>query len=249
MEKETILGFDVCTMKKQEILQKIFEDFNNKKQNIILNINPEIVVRNYRDLEWKKKFNSNMYQIPDGIGIVWASGKNNGKIKERITGIDFMLDICKKSQEYKGSIFLYGAKEEVIKKAKYELEQKHNILNIVGICNGYEKEEIVLKKIQESKADILFVGLGSPKQEEFIFANQGKLENVKIMFPVGGSFDVISQTIKRAPLIMQNLNLEWLYRLIRQPKRIFRQLSLIKFIILVRKEAKQNKKRGEEENG
>lgn len=107
------------------------------------------------------------------------------------------------------------------------------MLILFGVCNGYIDEDLAFDKIFKSGADILFVGLGSPKQEEFILKYKNKLKNVKIFMPVGGSFDVISKTLKRAPNWMINRNLEWLYRVFKQPRRIFRHLRLIKFIFLV----------------
>ena len=102
-----------------------------------------------------------------------------------------------------------------------------------GVCDGYVNENIAFNKIIKSEADIIFVGLGSPKQEEFIIRYKDKLKNLKILMPVGGRFDVISKTLKRAPDWMIRRNLEWLYRVFKQPKRIFRHLRLIKFIFLV----------------
>lgn len=231
--KESILGFDVCNTNKEKLLSDVMTDFQENKKSIIININPEIVTQNYKNKELKELFNKQKYQIPDGIGIVYASKMKKGNIKKRITGIDFMLDICRESPPCDAKIFLYGSKPEIAEKAKHELEKQYPDINIVGTCDGYTEEEIVIKKIKDSNANILFVGLGSPKQEEFIFRNKYKLSNIKIFMPVGGSFDVISDTLKRAPKWMIKANLEWLYRLLKQPQRIFRQLSIVKFIILV----------------
>ena len=232
-EKETILGFNVCTMQKNNLLENVIEDYKNKKILNIININPEIVVKNYKNDDIKNKFNSEKYQIPDGIGIIYASKIKKGNIKQRITGIDFMHDICEKVRYLDGKVFLYGAKEGIANKAKQELEKKYEGINIVGTCNGYTDEEEVIKRINKSNANILFVGLGSPKQEEFIYKNKEKLNKIKLFMPVGGSFDIISKSLKRAPEWMIKANLEWLYRLLRQPQRIIRQLSIFKFIWLV----------------
>ena len=127
---------------------------------------------------------------------------------------------------------MYGAKEETIKKAKENLEIKFPNIQIVGTINGYEKDnDKIIKAINKSKADIVFVALGSPKQEYWITENMNKV-NAKIFQGVGGSFDVFSGNIKRAPKWMQKIGLEWLYRLIKEPKRIFRQIKLVKFLWL-----------------
>lgn len=233
MNKEKILGFDVVTYNSKELLNKIYEDYLNNEQLFIVNVNPEIISKNYKKEKFKEILNKQKYQIPDGSGIVWASKRKKGQIKERITGIDFMIKICEKFQEGQAKIFLYGAKQEVIEKTQEELKKAYPQINIVGQCNGYIDEKIALEKIKKSDADIVFVGLGSPKQEEFIIKYKDELPKVKILMPVGGSFDVISKTKKRAPNWMIRINLEWLYRLFQEPKRIFRQINLIKYIYLI----------------
>lgn len=233
MDKEQVLGFNVNTYTSEELLNRVFKDYSINEQLFIVNINPEIVVSNYKNEELKKILNEQKYQIPDGNGIVWASKKNKGSISTRITGIDLMLDICKESQKYSSNIFLYGATDDVVQKAKKELEKAYPEIRIIGTNDGYEDEEKVVQKLKTMPIDILFVGLGSPKQENFIIKYKNELKNIKILMPVGGSFDVISKTKKRAPDWMIKCNLEWLYRLLQEPKRIFRQMKLIKFIFLV----------------
>ena len=233
MNKETILGFDIITYNTEKLIENIFNDYSKNEQLFIVNINPEIVVSNYKDEEIKSIFNKQKYQIPDGSGIVWASRKNHGDITERITGIDLMQRICEKSQNYNARICLYGGKEEIAEKAKQELAAEYPKINIVGTIDGYREWSQVIKKIKELKPDILFVGLGSPRQEDFIIKHKEELKEVKIMMPVGGSFDVISKTKKRAPEWMIKRNIEWLYRLFKEPVRVFRQIKLIKFMWLV----------------
>ena len=233
MEKENILGFDVCNISANNLINNIFQDYNNNILNFIVNINPEIITKNYKNNKLKRIFNAQKYQIPDGIGIILASKIHRKKIQERITGIDLMNCICKESVKYDSKIFLYGSKNDICIKAKNELELLYPNIKIVGTCNGYEEESTVIEEINKSNADILFVGLGSPKQEEFIINNKDILRNVKIFMPIGGSLDVISKTLKRAPNWIIKMNLEWLYRLFQEPKRFFRQLILIKFMFLV----------------
>ena len=236
MNKEKILGFDVTTYKESELIEKIFEDYTKNEQLFIVNVNPEIAVANYKNEDMKSILNQQKYQIPDGSGIVWASKKKKGSIKERITGIDLMLKICEKSQEYQSKIYLYGGAEQIAEKAKKELEEKYPKINIIGTSNGYCEENEVIEKIKAQQPDILFVGIGSPKQENFIINHKQELDSVKIFMPVGGSFDVISKSKKRAPNWIIKCNLEWLYRAFQEPRRLFRQLKLIKFIYLVIKD-------------
>lgn len=233
MNKEKILGFDVCIQNKGDLIQYIFKDYQNNQQLFIVNINPEIAVTNYKNEELKKELNKQKYQIPDGSGIVWASKKKKGNIKERITGIDLMVELCEKSQEYNAGIYLYGSKSGIAKKAEEHLKNLYPKINIVGTSSGYDDESKVVQDIKEKEPQIVFVGTGSPKQEKFILKNKEKLSSVKIFMPVGGSFEVISKSKKRAPNWMIKCNIEWLYRLFQEPKRILRQLKLLKFIYLV----------------
>ncbi len=233
MQKEKILGIDVSVTTYENLKKNIKKDIENNHKSFIVAINPEKILKSRDDKKLKELLNNATYQIPDGIGVVYASKLQKGQIKSRITGIDCMDMLCSLANEEKYKIFMYGAKEEVIKKAKENLEEKYPQINIVGTINGYEKDdEKIINIINKSKADIIFVALGSPKQENWITTHMDKL-CVKIYQGVGGSFDVISGNIKRAPKWMQNIGLEWLYRLLKEPKRIFRQLKLVKFLMLI----------------
>ena len=141
--------------------------------------------------------------------------------------------LCNLADEKKYKVFLYGAKKEVISKAKEKLIEKYKNIQIVGTIDGYEKDnDKIIREINNNKADIVFVALGSPKQEYWITENMDKT-CAKVFQGVGGSFDVISGNIKRAPMWAQKHGFEWLYRLIKEPKRIFRQAKLVKFLVLI----------------
>ena len=131
MNKEKILGFYVCTDNDENLINNIFQDYINNEQVVIASINPEIIVKNYKNSNFIKDINSQKYQIPDGIGIVYSSKVNGGNIKQRITGIDLMQKLCDKSRDYNSKIFLYGAKEGIAEKAKIELEKLYPNVNIV----------------------------------------------------------------------------------------------------------------------
>ena len=188
MEKEKILGFDVCNIDEQELLKNLMEDYKNNVQNVVLSVNPEIVINNYKDKKMVSKFNMQKYQIPDGIGIVYASKINKGRIKKRITGIDFMYKLCEEAVKNNSRVYLYGTQQQIIDKAKIEIENKYPGIQIVGTCNGFTDEDVVVERIKETKPDILIVGTGSPKQENFIINNKEKLPTVKIFMPVGRKF-------------------------------------------------------------
>lgn len=230
--KENILGFAVSNYNYEELIKNIFIDIENNEQHFLVNINPLIIMNYYQNEKYKQIFNQEKYQIPDGIGIVLASKMKKKIIKNRITGIDLMEKICETASKKGKSIYLCGAKPGVAIKASNELIKRYHNLHITGVCDGYIPEEEMIKQINLVKPDILFVALGSPNQEEFIIKNRKNL-NVKILMPVGGSFDVISGNVKRASKNIQKLHLEWFYRMLKEPGRIKQNIVLIKFIFLV----------------
>ena len=163
-----------------------------------------------------------------------ASLLTSNNIRNAIPGIDLMDSILKRGEKKNYKVYFYGSKEDSLKKSIRVFKNKYRKLNIVGYRDGYNKnKEEDLKDILKRKPDILFVSLGSPLQEEFIINNKDKLKDIKIIMPIGGSLDVYSGNLKRAPKIMQNLKLEWLYRMIQEPKRFKQLFILIGFIILV----------------
>ena len=232
-EEEKILGFKVYDKSNEELLKSIEKDLKNDKQNIIYNINPLIVMNFYQNKKVKDEFNKEKYNIPDGFGTVLASKIKGGKLKERITGIDTFLNICNIASKNNKTIYLYGSKEGIAKETKKVLEKKYQGIKIVGLSNGYTDELIVLKDIKKVKPDILFVALGSPKQEMFIIENKKELKDIKLIMPIGGSMDVVSGYLKGAPESVKKLHLEWLYRMIQEPKRFKQIFIMFKFILLV----------------
>ncbi len=230
-DNEYYLGFKTSTKGKEEILKDIFKE---KELTIIYNINPLIINNFLHNEKIKEEINKGKYNIPDGSGIALASMLSSHSIKSPIPGIDLMEDICKESIRHKYTIYLYGAKEKSVKGTKEYLERKYPQIKIIGYQNGYNKnKEEDVKKIIQSKPDILFIALGSPRQEEFIISNKDNFKNLKIIMPVGGSFDVLSGNLKRAPKFFRVLKIEWLYRMLKEPKRFKELFGLIKFGFLV----------------
>ena len=235
MNKENVLGINVSTLNYLDFLKTVEMDINNNVQRSIIAVNPEKILMAKKDLSFQQQLNRADYLIADGIGTVIASKLRKGNIKQRVTGIDSMEMLCSIAAKNNYKVFLFGAKPEVVIKVKYILEEKYENIRIVGHVDGFNYDnEYVLESINASQPDILFVALGSPKQEYWILENKDKL-SVKVLQGVGGAFDVLSGNVKRAPLIVRKLGFEWLYRLLRQPKRILRQVKLITFIFALLK--------------
>ena len=229
--KEIILGVKVDTDNYDELIKKLFKRIDNKEKSLVVAINPEKLMKAKEDQSLKDLLNRAEFQIPDGIGVILASKLNKGNIKSRVTGIDMMDRIVREAAKTGKSIFLYGAKPGVADQAAQALRSKYPSLKIAGTQDGYEQDnEKVIQKINEVKPEILFVAMGSPRQENWIEANRDRLYP-SLYQGVGGSFDVLAGNVKRAPKLFLNTGTEWLYRLMIEPTRIKRQLALPLFLV------------------
>ncbi|RYG71923.1 glycosyltransferase [Lentibacillus lipolyticus] len=232
-KKETILNVDVSNETYDSLIQQLFNRMKENKQAFIVAVNPEKIMKADQNPDLKALINTADYQIPDGVGVLLASKLQGGSITNRITGIDLMMEIVREAAEQEKRIFLYGAKPGVAEAAKEQLVQDYPNLQVAGVMHGYHDDnEYIIETINQSQADILFVAMGSPRQEEWIRQNQSRL-HVSVFQGVGGSFDVVAGNTKRAPVWSRKLGLEWLYRLIAEPWRWKRQIVLPKFLLKV----------------
>lgn len=227
-----ILKYNVFGGTKQELMNYI-EKF--EKVNIISG-NPEVLYNGLTNSSLFLNFTGDRSVIiPDGIGTVVASKIIGKPVKEKIAGIEVMEEIIKKCEKENEGIYLLGAKDDILRGCINNLKNKYKNLNIVGFHNGYfdlNNCEEIIKDIQQKKPYALFVAMGSPRQDNFIINTMDRL-NCKIYMGVGGSFDVFSGKINRAPKWMINLGLEWLYRISKEPWRIKRLISIPKFLFKV----------------
>ena len=209
-----------------------FEKFlSTEKSTQIITINPEMITEAQKNSEFKKILNESEMNIPDGIGITLAL-RILGIKQKRIPGIDFSAKILEYCAKNGLKVALVGAKKEIIEKACSNLKEKYEGLNIVFCHDGYFKDENkILSELEKCEAKILFLGIGSPKQEKIIY-NYKKVLKSTIMIGVGGSFDVFSGTVKRAPAFFQKTGLEWLYRLACQPERFSRMFPALPLFLV-----------------
>ncbi|MDD5687657.1 MAG: WecB/TagA/CpsF family glycosyltransferase [Elusimicrobia bacterium] len=241
MQSIKILSIRVDRVTFDETLPLIHTFLTDGSQHQLITANPLMLLEAQKDSALKNVFDKASLVLPESSGIFWASKFSNTPLKEKIPGIDFMNFLLNYAQANNHSVFFLGAKEEVITKAVQNIKEKFPELKIAGYNNGYfsDKEESIISKIKTSKADILFVGLNIPFQEKWINKNLKSL-GAKIAVGVGGSYDVFSGNLKRAPIWMIKLQIEWLFRLIQQPWRITRILKLSVFIIKVINEKLSN---------
>ena len=228
---------NLYTKDKNTYFKLLANDLKNKHKRFIITVNPETLMLSENDAELKNILDNKTNSfVPDGIAVVKAARKVGVNVTERITGIDIAEYLLKLANENKYSIYLFGAKEEVINTLIAKIKKEYPNINILGYSNGYVKDrDLVMQDVIKKKPDICMVALGIPYQEKIIAKYFSKVKK-GIFIGVGGSFDVLSGTKKRAPKIFIKLNLEWLYRIVTEPSRLKRFWnSNVKFMFKIKK--------------
>jgi N-acetylglucosaminyldiphosphoundecaprenol N-acetyl-beta-D-mannosaminyltransferase len=236
-ERLPILDVWVDPVTMQQAIGYVRETLKTgQRPHSIFAVNPEKNFSVPRDPVLYETFKSADLLIPDGVGVVLAARLLHGAHVSRVPGVELMENICKLAAAEGHSIFIYGSKPDVNLKSAEMLKRRYPDLRIAGLSDGYVKEsemDGLVRKINESRAEILFLALGSPKQERWYAACCGRLEHVKICQGIGGTLDTIAGNVKRAPEIWCKFSAEWLYRLLAEPKRIRRQKVLPLFAMKV----------------
>jgi N-acetylglucosaminyldiphosphoundecaprenol N-acetyl-beta-D-mannosaminyltransferase len=246
MKEVSFLNTKINNLNMQESLYEIENAIQNDQQFHHAVVNASKIVDMQTDFQLRQSVNESDLINADGQAVVWASKFLNKPLKERVAGIDLMEKLITLAHKNNYKIYFFGAKEDVVKEVvkKYSKEFSPNI--IAGYRNGYfkkEEEKEIANQISESGANILFVAISSPTKENFLYENKALLSKVNFIMGVGGSFDVVSGKVKRAPIWMQKMGLEWFYRAIQEPKRMWKRYLIgnTKFILLVFKEKFFNK--------
>ena len=224
--KTHVLGvpFDVVTM--DEAVARAEGLLKEKGQHFICTPNPEIVMEARKDAELMSILREADLVVPDGIGVVWASKYSEIRLQERVAGYDLTQNLMADLAASEETFYFFGGAPGVAATAARKMMKKYPGLKIVGVHNGYfdEKEEKkIIQDIKKKAPSILLVGLGAPKQEKWIYSNWQKLNIHCHVGTIGAVFDFFAGTTERAPLWWQQHSLEWLYRLIKEPKRMWRR--------------------------
>jgi len=224
---------DAVTMNEAVLIVENF--IIEKKARLVATANAEMVMMARSDDELASILSKADLVIPDGAGVVWAARYKGHSVPERVAGFDLVQEILKKSAQKGYRIYFLGSAPGIAAQAKIWAERQYPGVNITGIRDGYfssEEDSDIINEIKLCKPDILLVALGVPKQEKWLSKNLTQL-NIPVSIGVGGSFDVMAGVTDRAPMWMQRANLEWLYRLLSQPKRAMRMLALPRFVLSV----------------
>lgn len=205
----------------------------------IVTPNPEFIVLAQQNKKFLEILNRSSLSVADGVGLVWASRLLGATLPERVAGIDLAEHLVALAAKGGRSVYLLGGRKNSAEKAAQKLTERYPGLKVVGTFEGESDEshdQETLTQIGKRRVDLLLVAFGHPKQEYWLDRNLSQLD-IGLAMGIGGAFDYWSGHVARAPEWIRNLGLEWLYRLIRQPWRLKRQLSLPKFAALVFKEA------------
>jgi N-acetylglucosaminyldiphosphoundecaprenol N-acetyl-beta-D-mannosaminyltransferase len=246
-QRINILGVPFDNVSKEEALSLVVNQLQKgTKHFFVATPNPEMLLAARKNEKFLHTLNHTSLNIADGFGIILAAKFNRTPLKQRITGVDFMKAICEKAPQ-DTKVFLLGAAPGVAEKTAEKLEKLYPNIQVTGTHSGssnQNEETHICELIDKSEATLLFVAFGAPKQELWLERNLPHLKHIKVAMGIGGAFDFISGTIKRAPIWMQKLGIEWLYRLIKQPSRIGRIFNAtIKFpIVFLLSKLQKNKK-------
>ncbi|QCP12104.1 WecB/TagA/CpsF family glycosyltransferase [Pseudoduganella umbonata] len=225
-ERISLMGCQVDNLTMEETLQKV-EEFiidGTPHQHVVVNVDK--LVKASRDSQLRKIINDCALVNVDGMPVVWASRLLGKPLKERVAGVDLFEALMRRAGEKGWRVFLLGAREEVVSAVATTYQRKYPRLELAGYRNGYwkgeEEERQVVEQIRDSRADLLFVAISSPKKEQFLGRYQAEMK-IPFAMGVGGTFDVSIGRVKRAPVWMQRNGLEWFYRFLQEPRRMFRR--------------------------
>lgn len=222
-----ILGVNIAAINMEWLLKYLDKNIKDIKGDYICVSNVHTTVTSYEDDSYRDIQNGGLMAIPDGGPLSTVGQKRGCKNMLRTTGPSLMGEIFKVSAEKGYRHYFYGSKEETLELLYQKLTQNYPRIQIAGMYSPpfrtltEEEDKAVIERINETKPDFVWIGLGAPKQEKWMADHQGKIDG--LMLGVGAGFDYYAENIKRAPMWMQRSNLEWLYRLMQDPKRLFKR--------------------------
>ncbi|WKA57842.1 WecB/TagA/CpsF family glycosyltransferase [Planococcus shenhongbingii] len=229
-----ILGVPFIDTTRKEFITRLQDRIEKREKTFVVTANPEIVMHSLQDPAYKQILGKADYITADGIGIVKAAAIVGEPLPERVSGYDMMLDLMEMANQKRQRIFFLGASETVLQETVRLVQEKYTGIHIAGHHNGFFDwtDPTLPQTIKNSEPDLVFIALGFPRQEQWIGQHIDGFDQ-GVFIGVGGSFDVFSGNVKRAPELWQKLNLEWFYRLVKQPSRWKRMLVLPKFALVV----------------
>ncbi|WP_209973931.1 WecB/TagA/CpsF family glycosyltransferase [Paenibacillus eucommiae] len=238
ISKVRIFGVPISRMGMKQTVQYLSEAVERRQPHQVITANPIMVMAAVHDERYRSMMQEAELIVPDGTGVVWAAKHVGEPVTERVAGYDLLQELMRAGEPKSWKVYMLGASTEVVEAAANKLKDAYPGIQIVGCRNGYfteDQDQEIIQHIVQTAPDLLLVGRSADKQEPWIARYKQQLQ-VPIMMGIGGSFDVLSGKLKRAPLFFQKLRIEWLYRLLQEPWRFKRMLTLPKFAVKVIRE-------------
>lgn len=245
--KTEILGIQFDNLTRQEAAQRGAQLLAEDKFHYVVTPNPEFILASEEDETFRTILNRADLVLPDGIGVVYSAKILGTPLKERVPGVEFAEDMLACLNEMGGRLYLLGAKPGVAEKAGARILERHPNITLCGTHDGYFRDEQdVLLHVSAARPDLLFVCLGAPKQEKWM-ARWGQHTGARLAIGLGGCLDVFAGNVERAPESWQKLNLEWAYRLKKEPQRLGRMARLPLVLVKAAGQRLRGKRPGGEE--
>jgi N-acetylglucosaminyldiphosphoundecaprenol N-acetyl-beta-D-mannosaminyltransferase len=219
-----------------EALARVDEFMQEPRLHQIVTVNPEFIVSAQDNEDFHRALAESDLNLPDGANLLRAAQAQGTPLRERVAGTDFVWYLSSLAATMGWSVFMLGGRNGVGGQAAARLQGRYRKLKIVGMFEGSpapEYEDEIVRRINESGAQLLFVAYGAPAQDVWIYQHRQQLTTVRVAIGIGGAFDFIAKKVKRAPKWMQDLGLEWLFRLSIQPWRARRQVALVTFVLMM----------------
>lgn len=233
----SVLGLPVQNVTMEEAVQDVAAFFERRESKMVVTPNLEILQALEKDPSVQEALAKADYVVPDGIGVVMIAKKLGTPLKQKVAGVELAAHLLEVAAKNGKRVYFLGGKPGVAAIAKKNLEEKYPAIQIVGLRDGYfkpEDEPAIIEEINALNVDMLFVCLGAPKQEKWMAAHKEQL-HLGVMLGLGGTLDILAGTVTRAPRWMIACRIEWLHRLIKEPWRFKRMMSLPFFYWKVKK--------------
>ncbi len=230
-----LLGIGVFKITMNDVLDLCGQKITQRESLLLGVVNVAKLVNSRKNRQLKISIEEADVVLADGLGVVWLSRLMGDPLPERVAGIDIMYRLLERASRKKYSVYFLGARKEVVHKVVKYAKERYAGLYVAGFRDGYFDEkngEIVAEEIRRSQADILFVAMTSPKKENFLSKWREHMD-IPVCHGVGGSFDVVAGVVKRAPLWMQSFGLEWFFRVLQEPRRMWKRYLVTNSIFVM----------------
>lgn len=246
--RHRILGVDIDAMTLEDVVRACEQAIERERPIVIGCVNAAKIVNMQHDSALREAVNTADLIIADGMAVVWASRLLRRPLPERVAGIDLFVRLLQEGSSHRQSIYLLGARQEVVEEVAKRVKRDYPGLRIAGYRNGYFADAevpTILEDIRNSGADMLFLGITPPKKELFL-ARWGKDVSVSVAHGVGGAFDVLAGEVLRSPAFLQRYGMEWFFRVLQEPRRMWKRYLVTNtaFILMLLRELMRGSKAG-----